>query len=38
MYRSTIDLNCDLGEGYGHWSYGDAPDSARTTQIRASVG
>jgi len=28
MYRSTIDLNCDLGEGYGHWTYGDAPDSA----------
>ncbi|WP_212523507.1 5-oxoprolinase subunit PxpA [Actibacterium sp. MT2.3-13A] len=27
MYRSTIDLNCDLGEGYGHWTYGDAPDS-----------
>lgn len=28
MYRSVVDLNCDLGEGYGHWTYGDAPDSA----------
>ncbi|EAR51717.1 hypothetical protein OG2516_06626 [Oceanicola granulosus HTCC2516] len=21
-----MDLNCDMGEGFGHWSYGDAPD------------
>lgn len=28
MYRTRIDLNCDMGEGFGHWSYGDAPDSA----------
>ncbi|MEL6205999.1 MAG: 5-oxoprolinase subunit PxpA [Pseudomonadota bacterium] len=28
MYRSTVDLNCDMGEGFGHWAYGDAPDSA----------
>lgn len=28
MYRSIVDLNCDLGEGYGHWTYGEAPDSA----------
>ena len=28
MYRSTVDLNCDMGEGFGHWDYGDAPDSA----------
>lgn len=27
MYRSTIDLNCDMGEGFGHWTYGDAPDA-----------
>lgn len=27
MYRETVDLNCDMGEGFGHWSYGDAPDS-----------
>ena len=27
MYRTTVDLNCDMGEGFGHWSYGDAPDS-----------
>lgn len=28
MYRTTVDLNCDLGEGFGHWTYGDAPDAA----------
>jgi len=28
MYRTTVDLNCDMGEGFGHWTYGDAPDSA----------
>jgi UPF0271 protein len=27
MYRTTVDLNCDMGEGFGHWTYGDAPDS-----------
>lgn len=27
MFRTTIDLNCDLGEGFGHWIYGDAPDA-----------
>lgn len=27
MSRTTVDLNCDMGEGYGHWSYGDAPDA-----------
>lgn len=27
MYRSAVDLNCDMGEGFGHWSYGDAPDA-----------
>ncbi len=26
MYRSKVDLNCDMGEGFGHWTYGDAPD------------
>lgn len=28
MFRTTIDLNCDMGEGFGHWTYGDAPDAA----------
>lgn len=28
MFRTAIDLNCDMGEGFGHWSYGDAPDEA----------
>lgn len=28
MYRTTVDLNCDMGEGFGHWAYGDAPDEA----------
>ncbi|MEM1266301.1 MAG: 5-oxoprolinase subunit PxpA [Pseudomonadota bacterium] len=28
MYRDRVDLNCDMGEGFGHWTYGDAPDSA----------
>lgn len=27
MFRTTVDLNCDLGEGFGHWTYGDAPDA-----------
>lgn len=27
MYRDTVDLNCDMGESFGHWSYGDAPDA-----------
>ncbi len=26
--RKIVDLNCDMGEGFGHWSYGDAPDEA----------
>lgn len=26
MYRSEVDLNCDMGEGFGQWTYGDAPD------------
>ena len=28
MFRTTVDLNCDMGEGFGHWTYGDAPDAA----------
>jgi UPF0271 protein len=28
MHRTTVDLNCDMGEGFGHWTYGDAPDEA----------
>jgi len=25
--RDTIDLNCDMGEGFGQWTLGDAPDA-----------
>jgi hypothetical protein len=25
----SVDLNCDMGEGFGHWTYGDAPDDER---------
>lgn len=28
MTRTVVDLNCDLGEGFGHWTAGDAPDDA----------
>lgn len=28
MVRTSVDLNCDMGEGFGHWTYGDAPDEA----------
>jgi 5-oxoprolinase (ATP-hydrolysing) subunit A len=28
MFRASVDLNCDMGEGFGHWTYGDAPDEA----------
>ncbi|MGB2437057.1 MAG: LamB/YcsF family protein, partial [Candidatus Puniceispirillales bacterium] len=24
--KSSVDLNCDMGEGFGHWELGDAPD------------
>ncbi|MDB2325107.1 5-oxoprolinase subunit PxpA [Alphaproteobacteria bacterium] len=24
--KSKVDLNCDMGEGFGHWVLGDAPD------------
>ena len=24
--RKIIDLNCDMGEGFGHWVLGEAPD------------
>lgn len=24
--KSSVDLNCDMGEGFGHWVLGDAPD------------
>jgi UPF0271 protein len=24
--KSVVDLNCDMGEGFGQWSLGDAPD------------
>ncbi|MEM6696739.1 MAG: 5-oxoprolinase subunit PxpA, partial [Pseudomonadota bacterium] len=28
MMAKVVDLNCDMGEGFGHWSYGDASDEA----------
>ncbi|GIX12218.1 MAG: UPF0271 protein [Paracoccaceae bacterium] len=28
MYRASVDLNCDMGEGFGHWTLGEAPDEA----------
>ncbi|WP_150526709.1 5-oxoprolinase subunit PxpA [Roseibium sediminis] len=24
--QDIVDLNCDMGEGFGHWTLGDAPD------------
>jgi len=24
--KTSVDLNCDMGEGFGHWTLGDAPD------------
>ncbi|MFT3688532.1 acetyl-CoA carboxylase [Paenirhodobacter sp.] len=24
--RKSVDLNCDMGEGFGHWTLGEAPD------------
>lgn len=36
MYRSIVDLNCDMGEGFGHWGYGEAPDSALITLISSA--
>jgi UPF0271 protein len=27
MLRTAIDVNCDLGEGFGHWSLGETKDS-----------
>ncbi len=27
MYRTTIDLNCDMGESFGQWSCGDTSDA-----------
>ncbi len=26
--KQVVDINCDMGEGFGHWSYGDSPDDA----------
>ncbi|KZY49215.1 5-oxoprolinase subunit PxpA [Sulfitobacter sp. KE29] len=26
MMKETVDLNCDMGEGFGQWVLGDAPD------------
>ncbi len=41
MYRSRIDLNCDMGEGFGHWSYGEASDedlAAIVTSANVATG
>lgn len=27
MLHRAVDVNCDLGEGFGHWSLGETPDS-----------
>jgi len=34
--KRMIDLNCDMGEGFGHWSYGDAPDEALMAVISSA--
>ncbi|KPQ06541.1 MAG: UPF0271 protein [Rhodobacteraceae bacterium HLUCCA12] len=34
--KNIVDLNCDMGEGFGHWSYGDAPDDALMTVISSA--
>lgn len=34
--RKIVDLNCDMGEGFGHWSYGDAPDEALIALISSA--
>ena len=34
--RKIVDLNCDMGEGFGHWSYGDAPDEALMALISSA--
>lgn len=34
--RKIVDLNCDMGEGFGHWSYGDAPDEALMAVISSA--
>ena len=34
--RKIVDLNCDMGEGFGHWSYGDAPDEALMAVITSA--
>lgn len=34
--REAVDLNCDMGEGYGQWTYGDAPDAALMALISSA--
>ncbi len=34
--KTMVDLNCDMGEGFGHWRYGDAPDSALMALISSA--
>ncbi|MCC5979331.1 MAG: 5-oxoprolinase subunit PxpA [Salinarimonas sp.] len=34
--KTTVDLNCDMGEGFGHWRYGDAPDAALMALISSA--
>lgn len=34
--RDIVDLNCDMGEGFGHWTYGEAPDEALMALISSA--
>ncbi|SFA68766.1 UPF0271 protein [Poseidonocella pacifica] len=34
--RKMVDLNCDMGEGFGHWVLGEAPDEALMALISSA--
>lgn len=34
--KRIVDLNFDMGEGFGHWSFGDAPDEALMAVISSA--
>lgn len=34
--RDAVDLNCDMGEGFGHWVLGEAPDEALMALISSA--
>ncbi|UOM35482.1 5-oxoprolinase subunit PxpA [Acuticoccus sp. I52.16.1] len=36
MAMTSVDINCDMGEGFGHWQYGDAPDAALMAVISSA--